>query len=71
MHSHPNREPLSPVGAALRMGLRGVNTYCPCCGGSLGVRAAFRFRPFRRYEIDWRQETGHKGTTLRTHRIGR
>lgn len=47
MQRNPNREKLSPYGWAIlhfRGGLRhpNIRVLCPCCGGSLGIRAAFR-----------------------------
>ena len=62
--SSPQREPMSPEGYARRIGFRG-RTRCPCCGGAIGIRAAFRLRPHVRYERPLWIMTGRKRRTFR------
>lgn len=77
MHSNPNRIKMSPAAKGREI-MKQLRWNCPCCGGSLGIRAAFRPNPMVEYigykprnkgeVIKFHRMIGQKGNTLRDKR---
>lgn len=77
MHKAPNREKMSPAAKGREI-MPHLRWNCPCCGGSMGIRAAFRANPRVEYigykphnegeVIKFHRMIGQKGNTLRDKR---
>lgn len=74
MHSNPHRIKMSPAAKGREI-MPNLRWWCPCCGGSMGIRAAFRPKPTVEYVnyntgevIKFHRMIGQKGNTLRDKR---
>lgn len=67
MHSNPNRIKMSPAAKGREI-MPNLRWWCPCCGGSMGIRAAFRPSNHWGFIIPDKKMIGQKGDTLRNKR---
>ena len=67
MHSNPHRIKMSPAAKGMEI-MDNMRYNCPCCGGSMGIRAAFRPSNHWRFIIPNKKMIGQKGNTLRDKR---